>query len=239
MAALEFGLIAPILTTILAGGYDAATAMTAWEQVNAAAKAVVESAEKASVQPDGTFDLTTIQARTAMTAVYAEIPGLPGASNSAPTQKGSFSVTLSSVALTPAGCQITNSTACTANTAWSTVLSVGPSGQLLNSASLLRPCGPLTITSSFTPPPGTIETSDGFLYPLGVVPIKNVQQPMSMLIADVQYNYKPLFFTFVTGPITLWGSAAFPVPGGPIDTTYVTYTQGQNDTSSQICSGYT
>ncbi len=237
MAALEFGLIAPIITTILAGGYDAATAMTAWEQVNSAAKAVVESAEKASVQADGTFNLTTAQASVAMSAVYAEIPGLPGQNNKLAADTGAFSVTLSSIVLQPAGCQITVSTACTPNTAWSTVLALGPNQQLLSG--LLRRCGALTVSSSFSPPPGTIESSDGFLYPLGVVPIANVHQPTSMLIADVQYNFQPYFLAYLTGPIALWGSASFPVPGGPIDTTYVTYTQGQGDGSSQVCLGYT
>ncbi len=224
--ALEFALIAPILVAMGLGVFELSRALVIWEETCAAAEAIVEAAEKKCVQPDGSFSLSAADAENVMTAIYAEMPGLPYAGRSGAPYAGTFSVTLSSIALSPAGCTITVPGPCTAVPAWSTELQEGPSGQLLiDAAHLKRACGtPLVFTTTFPPDQTTLLK----------IPFASVTMQTPILVADVQYDYTPTFFQFI-GPIAFWASAEFPVPGGNATTDYVQRTPGNDP---DVCAGY-
>lgn len=230
IAAVEFGMVTPVLLTLLLGGFDLARALVVWEEAFGAAQGIVEAAEKRSVPQSGTvFNLTAADAQTAMTSLYAEMPGLPSTGDSKFYDLGLYSVTLSSIVLTPLGCTVVNASPCTPFVAWSVVLQEGRAGQILTSASLRRPCGtPLGTVPYFPFSPNAANN-------LLVVPISLVPQQTSMVVADVQYQFTPMFFQFITGAITFWASAAFPVPGGDVAQDYVQYTP-QNDPG--VCPGY-
>lgn len=237
VASLEFAAMALFWTPLLAGGYDAAQALVLYEQVNTSAQAVVEAAEKASVQGDGTFSLNETTAMQAMSTVFAQMPGVPS-KNNIPSDLGYYSVTLSSVVMTPTGCTITNTQQpCTPVTAWSATIDASKPGTWDTGNTWQRLCGSgsLQQSPSFN---GPKVSPMGRPYPLAVVPIQNVTMQAAMLIADVQYQFSPTFFQSITGPINIWASAAFPVPGGDLATAYVQFLPA-TDQNVTICPGYT
>ena len=234
IASLEFALIAPILLTISLASLDLSRALLVWQQVNDAAEAVVENAEKMSVTTNQSgqvvSELTPAQIQAAMSTVYAQMPGSFGGRPNSPfggVFPGSFAVTLSSVAFTPL-CNPNATPACTlANvpkqlpvTIWSSYLTRGQGDARINldytptpNDPLLRPCGGLAAAKQF---PNTLPLQ----FTTMIDPDAGLQGKPNMilvpqLVADVQYNFTPLFsLVFGNVTITFVASAALPAPVG-------------------------
>lgn len=212
--ALEFAIIAPVMFLILAGTYDVTQIFIAMRQVTSTTQEIVQIATQQAVQPDQSISLTVNQAKQAMTAIYAMMPGLKSGADTS-----QFSVTLSAIVLvaSPPGCVAGNGCTYTANTAWSTPLSLGQS--------VRRSCG--VVTQVAPTEPATMTN----------LPIWGMTTVTSVVIADVIYKYKPLFSGFITGPVILQRTAFLPPRAGK-PTDYVQYDKKNALTNRDICPGY-
>ena len=209
--ALEFALILPFMVTLLVGLYDASAALVAMRQVTTASQQVAEIATELGVQPNQTSSLTPTQAYQASTAAFAIMPALR-----AQVGSSAFSVTLSAVVFTatPAGC----TTACvmTANTAWSVPLSLGKS--------VVRPCGVLAQVAPTAAPQ------------LTTLPTAGMTALSSVVVADVSYNFKPMFGRFL-GAFTITRSTFLPPRVGTASQ-YTQYDTANAATDKAVCPGY-
>ncbi|HTZ70790.1 MAG TPA: TadE/TadG family type IV pilus assembly protein [Acetobacteraceae bacterium] len=219
IAALEFGLVAPIYCTLALAVFDIGRVLIIWEQVQSAADAVAQAAEKLSITPGATTtSLTATQMQTAMSTLYAVMPGLNLGNNSG-IDRGSYAVTLSGVAYLPLcvqsnGCTAETTLTQTPYTLWSSYLTQG--GVQLDqtptmATPLLRACGALTTVAQF-PNDSTQLTKmiDATKQSGGAI----IQTPQ--VVADVWYQFTPSF-PFFLKPMTLYASAAQPVPLGGTD----------------------
>jgi Flp pilus assembly protein TadG len=206
VAALEFALIFPFLISILMGVYDITNLMIAWERLSSASNMTVEIATNFAAQPDTTNVLTSTQAWEATTAIYAYMPALKTG--------GNYSVTLTSVVMTPTPAFCTTNCQYIATTAWSVPLTQGNN--------VTRPCGVL-ISASANPNANLLSTLPSGIY-----------GPSALMVADISYVYTPAFLSIFTGPITLHRSAYQPPRTGS-PSQYVKYTPAGD---SHVCSGY-
>ncbi len=165
VAALEFGLLAPVLIVLVMGLYDTTNAVIAWWQLSAAAAATARIATTYAATPNNTNVLSTDQASTASTAVFAVIPALAHGPASA------FGVTISSVVMAPTVPGCTAGCTYVANTAWSLAL---------QGIAVKRPCGQLA------------EVPDGTPSSVGTLPL-DAFTASPLLVVDVTYDFTPMF----------------------------------------------
>ncbi len=216
-------MVAPIAIALTFGVFDLARACIVWEQTCSAAQVIAEAAEKLSYTAGSSqTQLTSTQMQAAMSAAYAQIPGLTlGASTS--TSSSAFIVTLSEVVFTPT---CTTSSGCSAQVpyvSWSTALAqTGVS--VTNPA--LRACGPLTPVTTF-PDDSTQLTK------MATWSQDQIALP-PQVVADVETIYVPATFAIFTGSLTFWSTAAVPAPiGGPDQA--ITYNSAAPTGSVQTC----
>jgi Flp pilus assembly protein TadG len=216
LAALEFALIAPVLLTMAAGLYDLTNALIAWRRVAATALSIAEIATGVAASAvTETNALTSVQATAAASAVYAYLPNL------LQTSPPAFGVTISSIAMTPTVAGCTSGCAYTPHVAWSGVYA---------GAGTARPCdtvqGTAVITSAgdrATPTPATLPV--------------DVYGAAPLLVVDVTYTFRPMFFTFITANIPL-AQSAYLSPRAGLASAWVQYfPSGQTDTTG-LCPGY-
>ena len=201
IAAIEFALIAPLFGTMIIGVFDTAKAVILWEQVQNTAHLVATSAATVStINPDKSTTLSAAAAQQSMSIIYAEMPWVRSL-----IEQGQRSVTLTSVEFKPLsnGCTPTAGQNCyAANVAWSAAYAGGQAGnaaQFVQGSTALRACGSLTqLTPKASIPVG--------MTPLTVLRTANVSQPDAIIVADVHYQYSPMFFRFVTGKIDFWST---------------------------------
>lgn len=179
IAAVEFALIAPVLTLLAVGVYDVVTATTTGWHMTLAARSVGQIAVTTAANPDLSNSLSATEAYTASTAAYPVMPQFATAA------VADFGVVLSSVVFTPkvAGC--TSGCEYTAAVAWSKTLVGGAAA---------RACGALTSVSNNASPSRSTLPADAF----GAAPL---------LVVDVAYNFRPLFAAFITAAIPMMRSA--------------------------------
>lgn len=189
VAALEFALMAPLLTLPLMFMYDAANGWMVWHRLTVAARSVAQISTLLAVNADGSNTLSHDQAWRASTAVYAAMPETLVAG-------ATYGVVMSEVLFTsPESC---NGVACVANVSWSTTL--------LGSAPR-RACGtPLSaVPDSFPPSPAVLPQS--------------AFQSAPVLVVDVTYSFKPTLLGSFIGGIPMAWSAYLPVRSGTSDQT--------------------
>ena len=115
------------------------------------------------------------------------------------------SVTLSSVTFVPvANCQLSSLTNCyVPYVAWSTYYG-GGNGQASNPfLAVRRPCGTMLQKGPTDP----ILASQLLL----TLRTLGISEPDPILVADVHYQYHPLFLKFVTGPLDFWATGYWSV----------------------------
>ncbi|MBE7159080.1 MAG: pilus assembly protein, partial [Rhodospirillales bacterium] len=174
LAAVEFGLILPVMVTMLAGLYDTSYAFIAWQRVNLAANAIDQIATTAAANAIATNTLTQAQAIAASTAAHAYLPGiLTGAVSD-------FGVTISSVAMTPTVSGCTSNCTYTAHVAWS--------GTYAGTAGQQRSCDAQAGQSALTRVPDSSPASATTLP-------ADVYSAAPLLVVDVKYTYRPVFYT--------------------------------------------
>ena len=213
LAALEFALIAPILVTACAGLYDLTNAFLASQRINMAALAIAQIATYQAANSNNTNMniLNLTEAQKATSAIYAYLPD----TLTAPTS--SFGVLVTSVVVTLQNPACTSSCTYIPNVAWS--------GRFQGATGTTRACGPSALSwvaDTATSSPTTLPT--------------DLQQPQPVLVVDVYYTFRPLFFTFITGNLLMQRSAYFP-PRTGLATDWVQYYPGSPDNTVQ-CAGY-
>ncbi len=203
-AAVEFALIAPVMAAMLLAVIDISRALIAWQQTSSAAEGIVQAAAKLSLVNDSTATtLTSTQMQSAMTTIYAAMPGL-ALGNGTGSFTGSFSVTLSSIVYLPLCATSSGCSSQTPYTLWSTSLSEGGS-QLLTSVQ--RSCGALSSVASLA---NSSTRLSQMLNPI----LAGASASMALvpqLVADVQYSYTPYFSVFFS-KVTFWATATLPAP---------------------------
>ena len=197
--------------TILAGSYDVTQILIAMRRVTSTAQEIVQIATEQAVQPDQSNALTVQQAYQAMTAIYAMFPGLKSGADTV-----QYSVTLSAVVFTPTPPDCVAGSSCTyvGNVMWS--VSLPSPGQPVTR------CGPV------------IQVSTDQQATISNLPTSGMTTLTSVVVADVSYNYQPLFSGFVTGPITLRRTAFLPPRAGK-PSQYVQYDKGNASTTPVVC----
>ena len=184
LAALEFALLLPMMISLLLATTDIALATITSRRLNSAVQSVAEVGSALAVHQNSQNTLTALQANLAANTIFGIFPTWKASS-----AIGTFAVTISGVAFTavPAGCQ--NNCTYTAQVTWS---SANPYG-----VQELRACGALAAV------PNTQAMSPTTL-PQGVF------GPTALVVADVDYTYKPVFFGFVMGNIRMRHSGYMP-----------------------------
>ncbi len=184
IAAVEFALVAPILLTALLATTDIALATITRRSVTAVAQEVAEIASAMAVQPNSTNQLTDAQALLSTDAVFGIFPTWKSLVGT-----GAYSVTMSDIQFQPTvvGCQ----SGCTYNAqvAWSYA---NPYGQ-----NVLRTCGALSQSANTASPSYTSLPAGAF-------------SATSVLVVDVNYTYKPIFFGFVINNIPMMATVYVP-----------------------------
>jgi Flp pilus assembly protein TadG len=213
---IEFALTAPVMVMALSGMYDATTAYIALLRLNTAAQAIDEIATSMAAGSATTNTLNLTQATTAASAIYAYFPTTLQAS----TQP--YSVVISSVVMADdSGC--TSNCTLQAHVAWSGIYeSSAGAGTLRQCDSTPGQHVTTQVGNGASPSPTTLPAS--------------VYTTAPILVVDVTYTFKPMFYTFITGTIQMMQSAYFPARAG-ITNSYIEYIYAAPD-STVLCSGY-
>lgn len=184
LAALEFALVLPVMITALLATTDVALATITGRRLEAAVQSVAEIASAQAAQLNNRNTLTSAQVAIATNAVFGIFPPWKTAIGT-----GLFAMTLTGVVFTaqPYGCQ--SNCTYTAQVAWSAANQYGKSE--------IRPCGPLTMAAN------TAAVSASTL-PAGAF------GATSLMVADIDYTYHPVFFNFVMGNVRMQRSAYVP-----------------------------
>lgn len=210
VVALEFAAIAPIMILMIIGAFDIARAVTIWQQTLAASESIAISAQSLAVQADSSTKLSPTNATLAMTAIYGVLPQIKSG-----LWSGTYSVTLSGVAFDSANPP-------NASIIWSVPLTKGNASL----TQVKRNCGVVQQVAQMP------EDSTNLSY----IPTLNISIPSTLIVADVHYQFTPLFFNFITGPIDFWETYSFPaLTGGPTQTVCFDY---GNPADPYICPNY-
>jgi Flp pilus assembly protein TadG len=206
VAALEFALIVPILIIMTFGVFDISRALTLQQEVYNAARTIPTSASSLAVQSDKTTSLTVTQVQQALSGIFAEMPALRNG-----TEHGVRSVTLTSVAFQqsdPTCVASSNTCQYVPYAKWS-VSYAGPPGQAVG-----VPNGFTSVTRCQAVATPLRQLIPELYQPgdLNSLPTANITNPDAIMVADVHYQYTPLFFGyFLTGPVDFWGYGLWPV----------------------------
>jgi hypothetical protein len=218
VAALEFALVAPVMAIMFFGTLDICRAYLAWQEVNNAAEAIVQAAEKLSITANSpTTQLTAAQMQAAMSTIYVEMPGLDYGKGDGLLGAGQFTAILSEVDFVPLCNTTTNCPPQTPQTLWSSWLTEGVSSPPLMQSTakfpLYRACGALNAVPKF--PNDDTQLLD-MLTPTKTQVPNGGNTTMTMvpqLVADVRFTFIPTFHVFVP-QIVFWASATLPAPLG-------------------------
>jgi len=231
VAALEFALLSPVAMLITLATIDAARELLISQQMHNAADAIAQAAEKLSVTTDPatgdvTTELTSDQMQRAMSAIYAEIPGL-NLGNGGSLFPGYFGVGLSSITYTPSCTAASGCGAQTPVVLWTTVLRSG-GAQLLQT--FYRPCGYAPQQVAHLPNNGTLLLE----FPSPVLAGGSSMTLVPQVVADVVYQFVP-WFPFFTSTTTLYATATYPAPIGALNAA-ITLNTGASTSGVVACS---
>lgn len=235
IAAMEFALIAPVMFLMVAGVFDLSKGIILWQQVYNAAHTIPVSASILSVQPDKTTSLTAAQVQETTSAIYAEMPWIRDG-----IEQGIRSVTLSSITFTQTNpaCIPLPLIPCgyTASVAWSVPYNDNRgTGGNSGFTKVTRACGNPTQIAP-TQPLTKLQT------PMTVLRTLNISAPDPILVADVHYQYTPMFLRFLTGPLDFWATGYWSArTGDPTKTQsqqYTRYDIANEAGGSNKCSGF-
>ncbi len=217
VAALEFALVAPVMAIMFFGTLDICRAYIAWQEVNDAAEAIVQAAEKLSITANSpTTQLTAAQMQAAMSTIYVEMPGLDYGNGDGLLGTGQFTAILSEVDFVPLCNTTANCAPQTPQTLWSSWLTEGGSSPPLMQSTaqfpLYRACS-LTAVPSF---PNDDTRLLDMITPTKTNVANGANTTMTLvpqLVADVRFTFIPTFHVFVP-QIVFWASATLPAPLG-------------------------
>lgn len=230
---IEFTLIAPSMILLIIGVVDIAKAAILYEEVYNAAHTIPIIASNLAVLPNQSTSLTVTQTQESMSAIFAEIPWIRSGQ-----ETGTRSVTMSSVQFLPLNSCTPSLTVTCSFGAW-VAWSVGYNDtQAANFTKVLRPC------ASGTTAPVIIQTAPGASTPgnFNKLPTANVVNPDPILVVDVHYQFTPIFFNFITGPVDFWATGLWPVrsvaPGSLATQRYTTLVIDNTSIGAVKCTGF-
>ena len=233
VAALEFAILAPVLILFSIGVFDISRAMIVQEQVWTAAHTIPLSASSLAVQPDRTTSLTVAQVQQALSGIFAAMPWLRSGALTGSTYAVMSSVNFE---LVNAGCVNTATKVCatTARIAWS----VPYSGRGLSNfmTTVTRPC---------TVPAAVAEVTSAAVslvsLPVSGI-VTTIASPAPMLVVDVYYQFTPMFFGVLSGPINFWATGYWPIrsadPSVAATNQWTRYDITNQARGAGKCSGY-
>lgn len=264
---VEVAIVLPTVMVLFVGTFDVVDALASWRRARAAAIAIAEAATNVAAQTGtfsltvgtttvtGDNQLTSSQAEVASSAIAAYFPNLPSGVST------SYGVTLSAVVFAVTTTCTATSTNCVCVTT-NTTTSTGATNTISNTIGNVSPGTPGSGTSnsttcyianvawsvalgSSTSPHGWTQTrACGALTPvstsshssLTTLP-EGLYGPYSLIVADVDYTFTPLFSKFITGPVTFLESAYLPPRIGTA-ANYVFYTPVTYQPTGPVCTGY-
>jgi Flp pilus assembly protein TadG len=230
VAALEFGLLAPVMGIFLMGLVDIADAIITLHRLNSIVQQTGLMATQMAILPNQQTTLTATQLDQASSVIYAVIPSLvnqPVYNPDAPGTQAAppFAVVVSDIVFTPVtgSCTPNENTNCyTASMAWSVPLQYG--------MQLNRACGTVDQTTALASEAISTKTK----LPTSI-PTAGVSQGLSsVLVVDVIYQFTPIFAKFV-GPLTMRQTAYFNQRSYVAP--YIHYIAGSSP-GGIICTGY-
>jgi Flp pilus assembly protein TadG len=199
VAAIEFGIIFPVMTIFLMAMVDLSQAIITLRRLSETVQQTGLMATQLAIQPDQTTSLTVQQLNQASSIIYSVFPGLVSTAIYDPKANPTppFAVVVSDVVFTPTQTGCTGGLTCTsytANMAWSVPLQYG---QQIN-----RACGTVAQVSTTATPVivNNLPTT---------VPTAGISSALtSTLVVDAVYNFTPIFFKFI-GTTTMRQTAYF------------------------------
>lgn len=230
VATLELALVAPILISVTLTVVDVARLELIRAEVHNAANAIAEAAEKMSVTTNPTTgaittQLTADQMQQAMSAIYAEIPGL-NLGNGGGLFPDPYAVALSSITYTPLCTAATNCGTQTASLLWSSSLSVGGPQLYLGFEST---CGTIPQVAQY---PDT--NANWNEIPSPVLAGGTAMTLAPQIVANVAYTFHPFFPLFVQ-QLQVVASVSLPAPIGGL-TQAITVNTSAPTGNVRICS---
>ncbi len=224
VAALEFGLLAPVMGIMLMGLTDLADALVTLRRLNAAVQQIGLTATELSIQPNQTTSLTVAQLNQASSIIFSILPSLANVPvyNATTNPVPPYAVVVSDVVFassqtSPSCTAGLTCTSYTANLAWSVPLQYG---QQIN-----RACGTVTQTTATA---NTVLVNN---LP-STVPTSGITALTSVLVVDVVYNFSPIFGKFL-GNITMRQTAYFNQRS--IVAPYITYNTAGASSGGVVC----
>jgi len=230
IATLEFALSAPFVISLMLTVVDVARLDLIRTEVHNAANAIAEAAEKLSVTTNTstgaiTTELTADQMQLAMTAIYAEIPGL-NLGNGGGLFPDSYAVALSSYTYSPLCTKPTNCGSQTASLLWSSSLSIGGAKLYYGYESN---CGTVPQVTRF--PDTNFNWNE---LPSPVLAGGTAMTLTPQIVANVAYSFTPFFPLFIQ-PLQVVASVTLPAPIGGLDQT-ITLNTGASTGNVRTCS---
>jgi len=218
VAAIEFGLVAPVMAVLLFALVDLSEALIAYRRTTIAAWETGEIISEMSVQTNQSMSVTPAQVQQGATLIFAMFPQLVGATPPTP-ETAKFAVTVSEVQFigSPANCvAMENCNTLTPNVAWSVPLSYGQQ--------LTRACGTLT---------QTLPTAAQSLL---TIPTSGMTALKAALVVDVLYTFTPTFGAFIIGPIQM--KRTIYVNNRALGSPYIYYDLAGYTADPAVCPGF-
>ncbi len=253
VAAMEFGLLAPVMALLVIGVFDIARVAILWEQVHSASRSIAESASTLAlpVTPGAPNNMTWQNAQLALSEIFAEMPWVAdgivtGTATSGNTNSanGTATAVLTSVNYIPqTACQTASAVCCPQGSqngfcAW-VIWSKAYVYPAFNSGSnVVRPCN----AALQQVPSGSVTNNQSIDIQAVSSSLQSngITTPDPFFVADVSITFSPYIFSLLTGSVTLSATSIVPVRIGNPVTSGQQYSQllDENDKyagTSSVC----
>jgi Flp pilus assembly protein TadG len=206
VAAMEFGILAPVMALMVVGVFNLAKIAVLWEQVWSAAQSIGESATTLAIPSTNGAqnNLSDANAGIALSMVFAQIPWVAAGiatgnyTGTGQSPPNTMTVVLSSVDYYPVQPNCTTNCTYATNVIWSKAYTGGATGTGFNySSNVLRTCGQPLAPSS---PVSNLNYGSA-----------GIAVPDPFVIVDVSIVFRPWVFSVFTGPFTLSATSYVPV----------------------------
>ena len=213
VAAMEFGILAPVLGILLMGIVDLADAIITLHRLNTVVQQTGLMATELSVQPDQSTSLTVAQLNQASSIIFSVFPTLASIPiyNPKTNPNPPYAVVVSDIVFTTTSTGCTPGLTCsdyTANLAWSVPLQYG--------MQINRSCGTIKQQSASL----AMTYSNNLPTAITTAGVSNAL--VSVLVVDITYQFTPIFSKFL-GQFTIHQTGYFNQRSVAAAATYITY----------------
>jgi Flp pilus assembly protein TadG len=196
-AAIEFALVGPVMIVLVVGVFDISKGLLLYQEVYNTAHDISVSASILAVQSNGSTSLSFAQTQQVMSIIWAEMPLLRSG-----VENGNRQIEIFSVAFQQnnANCVPSSTVAC-ATTAYVQARTAYQQNNFSKGYTGAPSCAALNQVAATAWTPGDLQS----------IATAGVSNPDPIIVIDVYYQYTPAFLNFITGPISFWVSAYYPV----------------------------